>query len=388
MDETSDNNTASRSSLSTGTTSISINLLRNDSAYTIDRSPPNVVQNFLSESVITKSSNVTWENAFRNISYILCWYFFSTALSFYNKHLMGKDYFNLNLPIFVSALHTGMHFVITFAMMKGYLSFIYKKPEEKFVSSNSYLNRVVPCALGAAFEICMANASLVFITLSFYTMIKSSTPVWVLMFAFIFRLEQPRMILVFLISIISIGVVMTVFGETQFNLIGFLLVLGASIISGLRWSLTQMLLQKEEAMNNPIATLYYLSPIMFCAMLLLSFLFENPFNVFNTSSHFSDFFTGVQTVGLMFIGGFLAFCMTVAEFALIKNTSTVTLSVAGISKEVVIISLSVLIDNDKLTSLNLLGLFVSISGIAGYNYYKVTRGNDVAKHYQYTKVNH
>ncbi|CAG8477523.1 9763_t:CDS:2 [Diversispora eburnea] len=324
---------ASRSSLSTGTTSnISINLLRNDSTYTIDRSPPNVVQNFLSESVITKnrwSFNVTWETAIQNITYILCWYFFSTALSFYNKHLMGRDYFNLNLPIFVSALHSGMHFLITFAMMKGYLSFIYKKPEEKFVSSNNYLNRVVPCALGAAFEICMANASLV--------------------------LEQPRMILVFIISIISIGVVMTVFGETQFNLIGFLLVLGASIISGLRWSITQMLLQKEEAMNSPFATLYYLSPIMFCAMLLLSFLFESPIAVFNTSSHFSDFITGIQTIGLMFVGGFLAFCMTIAEFALIKNTSTVTLSVAGISKEVVIISLSVFIDNDKLTPLNLFG---------------------------------
>jgi solute carrier family 35, member C2 len=77
--------------------------------------------------------------------------------------------------------------------------------------------------------------------------------------------------------------------------------------------------------------------------------------VFNTSKHFKDVDTGTQTFLLMLLGGLLAFCMTVAEFSLIKNTSTVTLSVAGISKEVVIISLSVLIYHDVLTPVNLLG---------------------------------
>jgi solute carrier family 35 protein C2 len=47
--------------------------------------------------------------------------------------------------------------------------------------------------------------------------------------------------------------------------------------------------------------------------------------------------------------------MTLAEFHLIKSTNTVTLSVAGISKEVVIITLSVLIYGDVLTPINLLG---------------------------------
>lgn len=41
--------------------------------------------------------------------------------------------------------------------------------------------------------------------------------------------------------------------------------------------------------------------------------------------------------------------MTIAELYLIKGTSTVTLSVAGISKEIVVISLSVLIYGDELT---------------------------------------
>ncbi|CAG8561398.1 5636_t:CDS:2 [Cetraspora pellucida] len=357
--------------------------LPDNSTTGIDRSP-NTMQTFLPEINSKSQSPIfTWNNAFRNISFIISWYFFSTALSFYNKALVGKDKFDLDLPLFVSAMHTGSHFLITLVLMSGSLPSIYKRPEGKSVSINRYFTKVVPCALAAAFEICMANASLMYITLSFYTMVKSSTPIWVLIFAFMFGLENPRIILVFIISVISIGVIMTVFGETAFNLTGFLLVLGAAISSGLRWSLTQMLLQQEESMNNPIATLYYISPVMFIMMTILSLIFERPYNEFGHSKHFKDFETFLKTLGLMLIGGILAFCMTMSEFALIKNTSTVTLSVAGISKEVVVIMLSVLIYQDILTPLNILGLVVSIAGIAGYNYYKISKSSqDVKGHYQ------
>ncbi|CAG8594484.1 13816_t:CDS:2 [Funneliformis mosseae] len=355
-----------------------------DSVITIDGS--NNVANFLTEKEPKNSGSsvhTSWENIFKNLYYILAWYFFSTALSFYNKNLMGKEYFNLKLPLLISAMHTGMHTLITIILMSGNLPIIYKKPEGKSVSISSYFTRVVPCAVAAALEICMANASLIFITLSFYTMVKSSTPIWVLIFAFAFGLEQPKLILIIIITVISVGVLLTVEGETKFNLTGFLLVLGAAIISGLRWTLTQMLLQKEEGMNNPVATLYYLSPIMFIMMSILSLIFEQPFQVFNTSEHFENVTRGLQTFGLMLMGGLLAFGMTIAEFALIKNTSTVTLSVAGISKEVVVITLSVLIYHDELTPINLLGLFVSITGIIGYNYYKINKpSNDKKGRYQ------
>ncbi|CAJ0639060.1 2610_t:CDS:2 [Entrophospora sp. SA101] len=297
----------------------------------------------------------SWENILKNLSYIFTWYFFSTALSFYNKNLMGRDNFNLNLPLLISSIHTGVHSIITVVLMNNTLPFIYERKNVKSISIRSYVTRVIPCAVAAALEICMANASLVYVTLSFYTMVKSSTPIWVLLFAFLFHLEQPRILLILIITVMSIGVILTVAGETKFNLIGFFLVLGAAIISGLRWTLTQILLQKEEGMNDPISTLYYISPVMFILMFILSLMFENLFFISGTSIHFQDFTTGLQTFGLMLTGGLLAFCMTVAEFSLIKNTSTVTLSVAGISKEVLIITLSVIIYHDVITSINFLG---------------------------------
>lgn len=57
------------------------------------------------------------ENILKNLSYILLWYFFSTTLSLYNKNLMGRDRFNFQFPLLVSAIHAGIHSVITWLMM-------------------------------------------------------------------------------------------------------------------------------------------------------------------------------------------------------------------------------------------------------------------------------
>lgn len=145
-----------------------------------------------------------------------------------------------------------------------------------------------------------------FVTLSFYTMVKSSTPLWVLLFSFIFGFEKPRVRLVAIIGLMVVGVILTVEGETKFDMAGFLLVLVAAIVSGLRWNLTQLLLQQDQlGMDNPIATLYHLSPIMFVTMLMLSLILENPIDQFRQSKHFDNFFHVLESFGLMAIGGLL-----------------------------------------------------------------------------------
>ena len=56
-------------------------------------------------------------------------------------------------------------------------------------------------------------------------MCKSSSLAFVLLFAFLFRLEQPSWKLCAIIATMTVGVVMMVAGETEFNAIGFVLVM-------------------------------------------------------------------------------------------------------------------------------------------------------------------
>lgn len=79
---------------------------------------------------------------------------------------------------------------------------------------------------------------------------------------------------------------------------------------------------------------------------------------------------------LLLFPGVVAFLMTASEFALLKRTSVVTLSIAGIFKEVVTIATAGLIFDDRLTPINISGLFVTIGAIAAYNWIKIAKMRD------------
>lgn len=62
---------------------------------------------------------------------------------------------------------------------------------------------------------------------------------------FVFALAQ-RLALVLVVLLIAGGLFMFTYKSTQFNTQGFMLVLCASFLGGVRWTLTQILMQKAE----------------------------------------------------------------------------------------------------------------------------------------------
>ena len=68
-----------------------------------------------------------------------------------------------------------------------------------------------------------------------------------------------------MVGIISCGLLLMVYGETRFNLLGFIIVMVASMLSGLRWTITQVLLQGtgsggHGASGGPVEVLLQLTP--------------------------------------------------------------------------------------------------------------------------------
>ena len=58
--------------------------------------------------------------------------------------------------------------------------------------------------------------------------------------------DWQRCSLLLVVLLIAVGLFMFTYESTQFNAAGFILVLLASFISGLRWTLAQIVLQREE----------------------------------------------------------------------------------------------------------------------------------------------
>lgn len=212
-----------------------------------------------------------------------------------------------------------------------------------------------------------------FITLTFFTMVKSSALAFVLLFAFVFRLEAPSLMLVGIIACMTVGVIMMVAGEAAFHAGGFVLVISSAFFSGFRWGLTQLLLLRHPATANPFATLFLLNPIMFLSLFALALAVEGPHRLASgLAALIADGGPG-RAIGLLVLPGALAFSMIASEFALLQRSSVVTLSICGIFKEVVTIAVAGLVFHDPLSAVNLAGLVVTIASIATYNFIKVRR---------------
>lgn len=159
---------------------------------------------------------------------------------------------------------------------------------------------------------------------------------------------------------------MFTYESTQFNFEGFVLVLMASFLGGIRWTLTQILMQKEElGLQNPIDAMFHLQPLMFLSLFPLFVSIEGLH--LSTSEHFfrsSDMHDMLLLFGILLAGGFLAFGLGFSEFLLVSKTSSLTLSIAGIFKELCILLLASRLMGDKMSPLNWLGFGVCVSGIA------------------------
>ncbi|KAG2440748.1 hypothetical protein HXX76_003605 [Chlamydomonas incerta] len=241
---------------------------------------------------------------------------------------------------------------------------------------SEYFRMVVPNGITTGLDIGFSNKSLVFINLSFYTMCKSTVPVFLLFFAFIWGIEKPNWELMAVVLVIVSGLALLVRGETKFNMLGFGLVMTASCLSGLRFTLTQVLLhghQSSAALGGPLEVLEMLTPVMSVTVLLFSLAWEELWVVLPGSPYFETAERTLLTALVIAAGAIIAFLMVWTEYQVIKETSALTFMIAGTVKEVVTVLAAILIMGDELTLVNSMGLVIVIVGVLLFNWYKYRR---------------
>ena len=210
--------------------------------------------------------------------------------------------------------------------------------------------------------------------------------------SFLFQILKPKLILIFSILLISIGIGTAVGTTTEFSLIGIILVLSSSIISAIRLVILQKVLQSNEfettatttsileidqinnnddsitidsnliemddddfdifadkdyeikdrnldTTNNPSTFLVYFYIMMILSISILPFSiilewkniyfsFLN-YNLKNNSIFMSKFWFIIRMSGIIFYGGIIAFFLNVFEYLLVQTTSSLTLTVSN-----------------------------------------------------------
>ncbi|KAM7269923.1 hypothetical protein ACFE04_029137 [Oxalis oulophora] len=363
-------------------------------------------------STPNSKSLISVADVLKTLFFILVWYTFSTFLTLYNKTLLGDDMGKFPAPLLMNTVHFAMQAVLS-NIITWYWSYRFRPSVS--MSWRDYFERVVPTALGTALDVNLSNASLVSISVTFATMCKSAAPIFLLLFAFAFKLESPSIRLFGIIIVISVGILLTVARDTDFEILGFVLVMLAAVMSGFRWCMTQILLQDKKfacltitkvfqyvscgnlfppkpscdsigglrsiyllnltpaylflGLKNPLMFMSYVTPVMAIVTALMSLILD-PWDEFKKNKYFNSSSHVTISCLLMLFGGTLAFFMVLTEYILVSITSAVTVTIAGVVKETVTILVAVFYFHDEFTWLKGMGLITIMVGVSLFNWYK------------------
>ncbi|RWR77378.1 putative Triose phosphate/phosphate translocator, non-green plastid, chloroplast precursor [Cinnamomum micranthum f. kanehirae] len=162
---------------------------------------------------------------------------------------------------------------------------------------------------------------------------------------------------------ISFGVAIAAYGEARFDTWGVFLQLAAVAFEATRLVLIQILLTSKGITLNPITSLYYVAPC--CLVFLFIPWVAVEFPVLRQTSTFQIDLAVFGTNSLC------AFALNLAVFLLIGKTSALTMNVAGVVKDWLLIAFSWSVIKDTVTSVNLIGYGIAFLGVAYYNHSKL-----------------
>lgn len=243
---------------------------------------------------------------------------------------------------------------------------------------------ILPIGITTALEIGFSNIALNILTVSFGTILKGGAPVFTMLWGILLGIESFSANLCLSLTTIALGIALASFGEGHtFAVHGFVLQLLATALGGLRWAMTQVLIggkkrnegeneegseERTEERNEmpPLTATLYTSPMTAICVLPFAAFLEGA----NVANRIQDLEPneGWVIILTMTIVATLVFILLVSEFWLVKATSSLALSVAGVFKELITIAGGIIIFAEHMTSLNIIGFAICQVGIVGYIY--------------------
>lgn len=284
----------------------------------------------------------------------------STIQIFFNKWILSSPTFNFPYPVALTLLHMLFSSVLCFLVIRVF-KIIKLQPGMTY---ELYLQSVVPISVTFAMTLWLGNTAYMYISVAFAQMLKAIMPVAVFILGAAVGLEPLSIRMFGIMSLISGGVVVASYGEVEFHWIGVIYQLGGVIGEAARLILTEILLKRRGLKLDPLTMMYYVSPCSAVCLFIPWLLLEQP-QMSNGLPLEFDFV-------IMTLNALCTFALNVSVFLVIIYSSALTARVAGVVKDWLVVLLSAAIFADtKLTSINLVGYAVAITGVVMYNRLKL-----------------
>ncbi|CAL5393596.1 unnamed protein product [Camellia sinensis] len=290
--------------------------------------------------------------------YLLIYIMLSSGVILYNKWVLSPKYFNFPFPITLTMIHMGFSGLVAFLLVR-----VFKVVSPVKMTFEIYATCVIPISAFFASSLWFGNTAYLHISVAFIQMLKALMPVATFLVAVLCGTDKLRWDVFLNMVLVSVGVVISSYGEIHFNVVGTLYQVTGICAEALRLVLTQVLLQKKGLTLNPITSLYYIAPCSFVFLFVPWYFLEQPgMEVSQIQFNFWIFFSNA----------ICALALNFSIFLVIGRTGAVTIRVAGVLKDWILIALStVIFPESTITGLNIIGYAIALCGVVMYNYLKV-----------------
>eukprot|EP01083_Nonionella_stella_P282182 960296_1 len=305
----------------------------------------------------------SWISLASTILVILIYFTSGVGLTCYNKWILGSQ--NFHYPFLLISCHFTMNFILMSLTIR--MCMLDKLKMSDFwisrINLRTYVTTFIPIGILFGCDIVFTNRALEFSSASFTEIIKSGIPIIVALSGCVLYGEAVSSAKIFVILLLSFGIILTTLSELSFKFPGFV----AALIGMVSGSAKLLLMERALGGSKKVPSmllLFYLTPI--ATMFLLG-----PFIMFEleevVDSKFFDADHYLGTTINITVGSVMAFVFNVSEFLILARTSALTLCVCGICKLVVVIVVTTFAFDHELSRTNKIGIAITITAVVMYN---------------------
>lgn len=219
----------------------------------------------------------------------------------------------------------------------------------------------VPLGLMFAVSLFSSNQAYLYCTVAFLQFMKEANIVLVFVLSCLGGLQVADRSKVLVLCWILAGSLLAVQGEIHFVLFGFLIQGLSQFAECGKNVFGEWILSKSELRLDPLTYTMFMAP-MALMVLLTGLLFTGHMQMFQ------DFLVWWP---YLIPNGMLAFVLNVTIAKLIKDCSTVTFILAGLIKDMFIVSTSALVFGDPISMQQIIGFMACLCGIAAWSKLKL-----------------
>jgi multidrug transporter EmrE-like cation transporter len=277
------------------------------------------------------------------------------ALILLNQHILKGLLFPY--PMFLSGLGVAASGLLANIVVR--LGFVTLTKKEA-IEGPLWYKRVLPVGLAHASTLAFGNTVYLFLNVGFIQMLKSFTPVIIIMTSYVANIGTPSMPVVYSVMVISLGTAAACSFSPEFSVVGLVIMFFAELAEGIRLIFTQFFLQQLKF--GVIEGQYVLAPASAFWLFMASAFYELP-----TMIEKNAFKIILDNIGLFLVASFMGIGVNFLSYLVIQSTSSLTMKILGSVRSVGLIYIGILFYGEEVSLNEMIGYSIALLGFFLYN---------------------